>query len=326
MLTTKSNHWLAGRANNTIVAVAALAICCSDTTSAQSNTAMRNYDSVSCHTVDVDGINIFYREAGNPDKPTILLLHGFCSSSHMFRDLIPRLSPDFHLIAPDYPGFGNSDAPSEGKLKPTFANWANLMSDFVQRVRLKHFIIYMQDFGGPVGFRMAVMHPDWIDGLIIQNANAYLDGLSEDSRNNINALAGEPTPDKLKAAEPVESLDFIKMMYQQGARNPNNMNPDAWNMDIYFTLNPENRRIQKSLIINYSSNLAEYPKWQQFLHTQQPPTLIVWGEGDGIFIKPGAEAYKRDVPKAEIHYFNTSHFALEEDSSAIAGQIKAFFH
>ncbi|RDS86882.1 alpha/beta hydrolase [Dyella psychrodurans] len=273
------------------------------------------------HTVDVNGIKIFYREAGDSSKPTILLLHGFPSSSHMYRDLLPLLSPYFHVVAPDYPGSGNSDAPSEAVFEPTFANLTTVTEGFVQKMSLKHFIIYMQDFGGPVGFRMAVHHPDWVRGFIIQNANAYLDGLSADNIKGIRSLEGELTPAGKQFADSTVEPQFTELMYRTGVRNAADLDPDAWKADLQTLQNPDSKRIQRALIINYHTNLDQYPTWQAYFKKYQPKALIVWGKNDQIFLPPGAEAYKRDLPKAEIHFFDTGHFALEEDASGIADQI-----
>ncbi len=277
------------------------------------------------HYADVSGIKIFYREAGDSRKPTILLLHGFPSSSHMYRELITRLSPRFHIIAPDYPGFGNSDAPTADKFTPTFANLADVMEAFVVKMKITHFKVYMQDFGGPVGFRLAVKHPEWIDGLIVQNANAYLDGLSPQFIKDARARAGELSAEQKSAVDHIVSLEGARFLYQHGTRNPEGLSPDGLNMDAYALQNSDGHRIQSALIVNYYSNLDEYPRWQEFLKTEQPPTLIVWGKNDAIFLPPGAEAYKRDVPKAEIHYYDTGHFALEEDIEPISKEIIRFF-
>lgn len=297
-------------------------------TSASTRLALITYIStvaVHYHTVDVNGIKIFYREAGDPNKPTILLLHGFPSSSHMYRDLIPLLSPYFHLVAPDYPGSGYSDAPPESKFEPTFANLTNVMEGFIKKQNLTHFIIYMQDFGGPVGFRLAVKHPKWIRGLIIQNANAYLEGLSAENLRGIRERSKKLTPQMEKDIDQTVELGFIRRMYRTGVRHSENLDPDAWNADLRVLENPDNRRIQRALIINYYINLDQYPTWQEYLRKHQPPALIVWGKGDQIFLPAGAEAYKRDLPKAEIHFFNSGHFALEVDASGIADQIIRFY-
>lgn len=280
---------------------------------------------VQYRTTEVRGIKIFYREAGDPKKPTLLLLHGFPSSSHMYRELIPLLAKDFHLIAPDYPGAGFSDYPSADKFVPTFENLAELMSDFVEKVGLSSFILYMQDFGGPVGFRMAVKHPEWVKGLIIQNANAYIEGIAPEMLKDMQARAGQLTPEQRKQVDHVVSRGSAVYFYKTGARNFGAMDPTGWNLDSWVLDNADVKRIQAELIINYYSNFAEYPRWQEFLRTKQPKTLIVWGKNDPLFLPPGAEAYKRDVPKAQLRFYNTGHFALEEDAPAIAGEIRKTF-
>lgn len=211
-------------------------------------------------TVQANGLKIFYREAGDPSKPTILLLHGFPSSSHMYRDQIPKLADQFHLVAPDYPGSGNSVYPSEAQFKPTFANLADVMANFVTTIGLKHFIVYMQDFGGPVGFRIAVKHPEWIDGFIIQNANAYLEGIGPDSLQGMKDRYGSLTPEQGAQVDQLISRNFAMFLYQTGEQHPEHLNPDAWNLDAWSLDNPDGHRIQTELIINYYSNIEEYPK------------------------------------------------------------------
>jgi pimeloyl-ACP methyl ester carboxylesterase len=276
-------------------------------------------------TVDIDGIKIFYREAGDPARPTILLLHGFPSSSHMYRDLIPLLAPHFHVVAPDYPGFGNSDAPAATVFEPTFANLAVVMEHFVEKLELGHFVIYMQDFGGPVGFRMAVKHPQSIDGFVIQNANAYLEGLSVESIKSIRSLDGKLTPEGKAFADSTVEAPFTKFMYHTGVRNEADLDPGAWKTDLQALEGPDNKRIQRSLIVDYHTNLDLYPAWQAYLKKYQPPALIVWGKNDRIFLQQGAEAYKRDLPRAQVYFFDTGHFALEEDAAGIADKIIQFY-
>ena len=276
-------------------------------------------------TVDVDGIKIFYREAGDPKKPTLLLLHGFPSSSHMYRDLIPLLAGDFHLIAPDYPGAGFSEAPSPDRFTPTFESLADVMADFTQRLGLSKFTIYMQDFGGPVGFRIAVKHPGWISGLIIQNSNAYEEGIAPEQLQGMKDRSGNLSQQQKDEAGKAVSRGATEYFYKTGARDFAAMNPDAWNFDSWLLDNPDIKRIQTALIIDYYSNVLQYPRWQEYMRAHQPKTLIVWGKNDEFFIPKGAEAYRRDLPKAELHYFDTGHFALEEDAPEIARDIRRFF-
>lgn len=275
-------------------------------------------------TADVVGVKIFYREAGDPQQPTILLLHGFSSSSHMFRDLIPLLSDRFHLVAPDYPGFGHSEAPPAGKFEPTFANLEVLIEKFVETIGLNSFIVYMQDFGGPVGFRMAVRRPEWIAGLIVQNANAYFEGFPPEqlAAMKSGAASGERTaPTSAQVVRP----EFIHYMYRSGARDVAGLNPDAWTVDIAALQNPEAKRIQSALIDDYPTNIKLYPEWQAYLRQWQPKTTIVWGKNDRGFTPAGAEAFLRDLPEADLNFFDTGHFALEEDADGIAQAIRRFF-
>lgn len=277
-------------------------------------------------TAQVDGIKIFYREAGDPSKPTILLLHGFPTSSHMYRDLMVRLAPHFHLVAPDYPGSGWSEAPPAAKFEPTFPSLARVMADFTQAVGLKKFIVYMQDFGGPVGFRIAVDHPDWINGFIVQNANAYVEGIAPDQLQGMKDRAGG-----IKTAEQEQQIEGLigpmltGILYQTGVRNFAAVDADSYNTDNLILAQPEQHRIGKALIIDYYDNVGQYPRWQAYLRQHQPRMLIVWGKNDPVFLPSGAEAYKKDLPKAELHFYNTGHFALEEDAPAIADQIVRFY-
>lgn len=277
---------------------------------------MDKFEKVRYRSVQVDGIKIFYREAGDPKRPSILLLHGFSSSSHMFRDLLPLLSDRFHLIAPDYPGFGYSDTPAARSFNPTFTNLEIIISKFVQAVELKPFILYMQDFGGPVGLRMAVKHPEWIEGLIVQNANAYLEGLSPPSAKQ--STEGDKP---VKMSTQVVNPEFIHYLYRSGVRDVSALNPDAWTVDIAVLQKPEAKRIQSALIDDYPSNLQQYSIWHEYFKKWQPKTLIVWGKNDHAFTTQGVEAYRKDLKDIEINYFDTGHFALEENVEEIAQAI-----
>ena len=273
-------------------------------------------------TLEQGGLNLFYREAGPKEAPTILLLHGFPSSSHMFRDLMPLLADDFHLVAPDYPGFGHSSAPPVTEFAYTFDGLADVIERFVEGLELDSFSLYLQDYGGPVGFRLAARHPEWVEALVIQNANAYEEGFTDLSRNLL-----EPS-NRTGATEPpaldLSKLEGTKFQYQHGARDPNAMNPDAWTHDQYGLDRPGNKLIQLDLQANYPTNLAQYSRWHAYLREHQPPTLVVWGEGDPIFGVEGAHAYKRDLKDVEVHLLNTGHFALEEDAAVIAEHIRRF--
>jgi pimeloyl-ACP methyl ester carboxylesterase len=273
----------------------------------------------------VDGIKIFYREAGDPQKPTIVLLHGFPSSSHMFRDLIPLLSSNFHLIAPDYVGMGYSEAPPAEKFTATFDSITAVTEQLLGQLGDTKVILYMQDFGGPVGMRVATHHPDWVQGLIIQNTPISEDSWAPARLKAVRALAGPVTPEKRAAAQSLVTVETDLLFYQKGARNPAQLNPDAWANDAYTLNNPESRRIMTDLLLDLPLTLDLYPKWRAYLEKEQPETLVVWGTNDTSNAPAGAEAVKRFVPKAEVHLYDTGHFALEEDAPDIALQITKTF-
>ena len=269
----------------------------------------------------VNGLKLFYREAGSKTSPTIVLLHGFPSSSHMFRDLIPQLAGKFHIIAPDYPGFGYSDAPDTTSFQYTFDNLAAQIEELLFNVLgLKKFSIYVQDYGAPVGYRIAYKHPDAIEGIIVQNGNAYVEGIGTgfDAMKpfwaNRNAETEKPVRELLKK----EATIF---QYTHGVQDVSRISPDSYTFDQLFLDRPGNDAIQLNLLHNYQSNLAKYDSWHEFFRNRQPRTLIVWGKNDPFFTVPGAQAYLRDIPRAELHLLDTGHFALEESSEFIAQQI-----
>jgi pimeloyl-ACP methyl ester carboxylesterase len=274
--------------------------------------------------IAVDGLEIFYREAGNPANPTILFLHGLPSSSHMYRHIMTDLSSQFYVIAPDYPGFGLSSSPSVDKFNYTFDNLAVVMEHFVDVLGLKKINLYMQDYGGPVGFRIASKRPEIIHSLIIQNANAYMEGIGEGIQQigKLQQAGDSITLDK--ALRHIISYEGIKEQYIEGAENQSRISPDAYNMDNYFMEKQHVQEIQVALLKNYKSNFPKYPEWQQYFRKYQPPTLIVWGRNDPIFIAPGAEAYKNDLKNAELHLLNGGHFVLEEHHETVAGIISQF--
>jgi pimeloyl-ACP methyl ester carboxylesterase len=273
--------------------------------------------------IAVDGLHIFYREAGDPQHPTILLLHGFPSSSHMYRDLMVHLAPHYHLIAPDYPGFGNSDMPGRDLYAYTFDNLSVTMEHFIDALQLTSFSLYMQDYGSPVGYRIAVRRPELIQALLIQNANAYEEGLGPamESGKQFWANRNESTENEMRKAISPEGVRF---QYVEGVESLERMNPDAWQYDQYFLNRPGNEAIQLDLLYDYRNNITQYPVWQQYLRTHQPPALLTWGRNDVFFTAAGALAYKRDLPDAEVHLLNTGHFALEECHHVIAQHIHAF--
>ena len=273
----------------------------------------------------VNGLKLFYREAGSKASPTIVLLHGFPSSSYMFRDLIPQLADKFHVIAPDYIGFGYSDAPDAGKFEYTFDNLATHVKELLFGVLgLKKLSIYVQDYGAPVGYRIASKHQDAIEGIVVQNGNAYVEGIGAafDPMKpfwvNRNAETEKPVRDLLKK----ETTIF---QYTHGTNDVSRINPDSYTVDQLFLDRPGNDAIQLNLLHNYQSNLALYDGWHEFFRNKQPKTLIVWGKNDPFFTVEGAQAYLRDIPKAELHLLDTGHFALEDSSEFIAQQIIKFF-
>lgn len=282
-------------------------------------------NTVTYKTVKVDGLDIFYREAGDPQKPTLLLLHGFPSSSHMFRELIPKLSDKFHVVAPDYPGFGYSSTPSVTEYDYTFDNLSSVVEKFVNTIGLKTFTIYVQDYGAPVGYRIAVRNPERITGLIVQNGNAYNEGL-EGFWNPIRAYWEKPTDENATKLREFLKLDATKWQYTHGTRNPQNVSPDSYNFDQFLLERPGNKDIQLKLFLDYRSNPPLYPQWQAYFRKYQPPTLIVWGKNDQTFVAAGAEAYKRDLKNIDFNLLDTGHFALEEDGDLIADRIRNFFN
>jgi pimeloyl-ACP methyl ester carboxylesterase len=276
-------------------------------------------------TTTVADLTIFYREAGDPSAPTILLLHGFPSSSHMFRDLIPLLADRFHLVAPDYPGFGHSDAPAANEFAYTFDHLADVMEGFVDAMELDSYSLYVQDFGAPVGFRLATRRPSQIASLIVQNGNAYEEGITDLVRPQLVAFGERPrTALSEQPVRNIFTLESTIFQYTEGVRDRARISPDAWTVDQVFLDRPGNDEIQLSLFHDYHSNLERYPEWHAYFRESQPPTLIVWGKNDPIFGAPGAEAFRNDLPEAEIHLLDTGHFALEDHATAIAEQIGRF--
>lgn len=270
----------------------------------------------------INGLNVFYREAGNPSSPTIVLLHGFPSSSHMFRDLIPQLADKFHVIAPDFIGFGHSAAPLATEFEYTFDALAAHVQALLDQLKITKAIFYMQDYGGPVGLRLASTRPQQVAGLVIQNANAYMDGISEAAANVFMPLWNNNDE---TGARQMLLAETTKYQYTAGAANPDNLNPDAWTSDQLNLDGADAAARQMALFKNYQSNVGLFDVWHAYFREQQPKTLITWGKGDPFFTVPGAEAYKRDLKDIEVHYLNGGHFALEEYSSDVAQLIKARF-
>ena len=275
-------------------------------------------------SVEIDGLDIFYREAGPADAPTVLLLHGFPTSSHMFRNLIPRLADRFHLVAPDYPGYGASAMPDLKDFNYSFDNLAEVVDRFVETVGLKRYSIYLMDYGAPVGYRLAVKHPERVDSLIVQNGNAYEEGL-RDFWNPIKAYWKDKTPENAKVLrDSLLTIEATKWQYTHGVRNVETIAPDSWFNDQYLLDRPGNKDIQIELFHSYGTNPPLYPEWQAYFRKHQPPTLIAWGKNDYIFPGEGAEPYKRDLNNVDFHLLDTGHFALEEDGEFIANLMREF--
>ncbi len=274
--------------------------------------------------VAVKDLKLFYREAGPKDAPTIVLLHGFPSSSHMFRELIPQLATKFHVIAPDFPGFGYSDAPDAKTFDYTFDTIAAYVEDLLFDVlQLKKFSIYVQDYGAPVGFRIAAKHPKAIDSILVQNGNAYAEGIGG-AFEPLKPFWQERTAETEKAARTLLTKETTLFQYTHGVKEIEKVSPDSYTFDQVFLDRPGNDLVQLSLLHNYTSNLALYDSWHQYFRDEQPRMLIVWGKNDPFFTVEGAKAYQRDLPKAELHLIDTGHFALEEEHEAIAQHILEF--
>jgi len=271
----------------------------------------------------IDGINIAYREAGAKENPTILLLHGFPTSSHMFRNLIPALSEKYHVIAPDYPGFGASDTPSIKTFEYSFANIASIMLKLLDEKQVDNYSVYLMDYGAPVGFRMFAKQPNRVTGFIIQNGNAYQEGLKE-FWDPIKAYWASPTKQNGDKLRGFLTLDATKWQFTHGTQSPENINPDNFWHVQYLLDRPGNQEIQLKLFLDYGTNLAEYPKWQALFRKHQPPALLMWGKNDQIFPIDGAHPYKRDLKNIEFHILNTGHFALEEYGTQISEKMLTF--
>ena len=274
-------------------------------------------------TVKVAGLEIFYREAGPKGAPTILLLHGFPTSSHMFRALIPTLSDRYHLVAPDYPGFGHSSMPPVDQFEYTFDRLADVMDEFVQRLGLTRYSLYVMDYGAPVGFRLAVNHPERIQALVVQNGNAYEEGL-RDFWKPFRSYWQARTEANAAPLRELLTVDATRWQYTHGVRNPETISPDGWLLDQALLDRPGNKEIQLRLFFDYGSNPALYPAWQAYFRAHQPPTLVVWGRNDHIFPVEGALPYARDLKTIETHLLDTGHFALEEDGALIAQHMRRF--
>jgi len=277
----------------------------------------------SYHHAVVDGHKIFYREAGSKTAPAVLLLHGFPTSSHMFRELIPALADRYHVIAPDLPGFGFSDAPGRKQFRYTFENLAKVIDRFTETIGLDRYAIYVFDYGAPVGLRLALAHPERVTAIVSQNGNAYEEGLSQ-GWNPIQKYWKEPTAENRAALRDFLKPETTKWQYTHGTQDEALVAPEAYTLDSALLGRPGNDEIQLDLFLDYASNVALYPKFQEYLRTKRPPVLAVWGKNDPFFLPPGAEAFKCDVPNAEVRFYETGHFALETHVKEISGAIREF--
>jgi pimeloyl-ACP methyl ester carboxylesterase len=274
-------------------------------------------------TVNVDGTAVFHREAGNRNRPAILLLHGFPTSSHMFRDLIPALADEYHVVAPDLPGFGKTEIKPRDQFAYTFDNIAHVIDRFTEVVGLKKFAVYIFDYGAPVGLRIAAKHPERITAIVSQNGNAYVEGLSE-GWNPIQKYWRAPTPENRAALRDFLKPETTLFQYMHGVADATLISPDGYGLDSFYLSRPGIDEIQLDLFLDYASNVALYPAFQAYFRAHQPPLLAVWGKNDPFFIPPGAEAFKRDIPSADIRFFDTGHFALETHVDEIANAMRDF--
>ena len=272
---------------------------------------------------DVDGFKVFYREAGSPGAPKLLLLHGFPSASHMYRDLIPLLADRFHLVAPDLPGFGQSDMPPRAQFKYTFDNLADVIDRFTQKIGLNRFAVYVFDYGAPTGLRLAVKHPERITAIISQNGNAYEEGLSE-GWNPIRAYWQDASEANRKALRDFLKPEATYWQYTHGVSDTSKVSPDGYSLDNFYLARSGADEVQLDLFGDYKSNVALYPTFQKYFRTHKPPFLAVWGKNDPFFLPPGAEAFKRDIPSATVRFLDTGHFALETHAKEIAAEIRDF--
>jgi pimeloyl-ACP methyl ester carboxylesterase len=278
------------------------------------------------HTVEVDGLNVFYRQAGDPANPKMLLLGGFPASSHQFRDLIPALAERFHVVSPDYPGFGNTDMPDPAEWDYTFDHLTAIVEGLLEEIRFTGPMgIYMQDYGGPIGNRIIARHPDWLEWQVIQNANTYEEGFTEVWDGIRHALWANRSPETEAPLEAFLQPETVRTIYTTGHRDPTKISPDNWNMDQFFLARPNAHRVQLDLFYDYRTNVELYPAWQAFLRDKRPRTLIFWGQGDIFFTPAGGEAYLRDLPEAELVRLDSGHFAVEDCLPQISDGITRFY-
>jgi pimeloyl-ACP methyl ester carboxylesterase len=293
-------------------------------TSAMKEASAPDTTRVTYHTTQVDGLKIFYREAGPKSAPTLVLLHGYPSSSHMFRNLIPALSDKYHVIAPDYPGFGYSDSPAPEQYAYTFDHLAGTVDHFLDQQGITKYCIYIQDYGAPVGFRLATRHPDRIQAIISQNGNAYDEGLAPFWAEFLYPYWKDPNPTTEAKVRQILTPDLTKFQYTQGFRNAEAVSPDSYTFDQFTLDRPGNDKIQLALFYDYRNNPPLYPAWHEYLRKYHPPVLAVWGKNDPVFLPAGAEGFAKDDPRTELRLLDTGHFALEEDGALIVLYIRDF--
>lgn len=304
-------------------ALSALSVLASPAMAGSAQRAAAESQRVHYRSADIDGVKVFYREAGPVGAPVIVLLHGFPSSSHMFRNLIPVLASQYRVIAPDYPGFGHSDMPDRSQFSYTFANLAATTDALLTRLNAQRYALYVMDYGAPVGFRLALAHPERVTALVVQNGNAYEEGLQQ-FWDPIRAYWKSNTKETREALRSATALDSTRWQYQAGVRDVSRIDPSAWLHDQALLDRPGNVEIQLDLFYDYRTNVDLYPRFQQFFRDRRPPTLIVWGRNDTIFPAEGAQAYLRDLPKAELHLLDTGHFALEDKGEEIGALMLDF--
>lgn len=308
-----------------VAAVAALSAPSAQAAPAAASATARPATAVSYHTVEVEGVKVFYREAGPKNAPTLLLLHGFPTSSHMFRDLMPKLADRYHVIAPDYPGYGQSGQPPVDQFDYSFDHLAGIVDKLTVQLGLSNYALYVQDYGAPVGFRLAAAHPERVSAIVVQNGNAYDEGLDNPFWAPIKDYWKDRSEANAAKLRPLFEAGATQWQYSEGYRQPaEHVSPDAAVIDQAYMDRPGNKAIQLALFYSYGSNPGHYAEWQAYFRKYQPPMLIVWGRNDKIFPAAGATPYLRDLPKAELHLLDTGHFALEEDGDEIARLMRDF--
>lgn len=321
----RSHHYLQTTMRRRIVPFVLLGLMLLTTELSVSAQTMEqsNPTRVTYNTVKVDGVDMFYREAGPKDAPVLLLLHGFPTSSHMFRNLIPQLADKYHVIAPDYPGFGQSGMPDRSKFAYNFDNYAQVIAKLTHQLGVNRYALYVMDYGAPIGFRLASHNPDRVMALIVQNGNAYNEGI-EQFWEPIKAYWRTGDSTEREALRWQTSVKATKWQYTNGVKDASLISPDTWTVDQAFLDRPGNAEIQLDLFYDYRTNIPLYPKWQAYFREHKPPMLVVWGKNDAIFVAAGATPYKRDIPNTEVHLFDTGHFALETHGHEIAKLIREF--